>query len=348
MIIYILKTLAMNKIKYFLILLLLIINKSRAQQPYPVTDTTPVLIDGLSIGYNIKSQEVKAVGDKGDFSRYAIRFYVTNTGYDKIVRNREGFINGGNVSDQLVQFNILNATGARLTSNTAIIRAAPFNEFRYVDEKDPHTNNMEHHKKNVQVGFWIQAGQTISADEIVIVPLNQRPNVQVVYLAPPFLHEHIENANYNPGLVQNNYNSGLIQNGASIAVDMQGFLKFKNILNSTYINIQNGPPVSSPVEYGWWSAQWQLIPVQGTNYYNIQNRWRGSFLAIDRGYVGLSVNNQSPGSSWSMEPTRDPNVFMIRNVQNGYYLSIANNNLILSNMANNDFSSAWTLEQAPQ
>jgi len=335
----------MNKIKYFLILLILIINKSWAQQSYPVTDTQPVVIDGLSIGYNIKSQEVKTVGDKGDFSRYAIRFYVTNTGYDKIVRNRDGFINGGNVSAQLVQFNILNATGARFTSNTANINAIPFNEIREYDERNKQTNRMEHHKNNVQVGFWIPAGQTISVDEIVIVPLNQQPNVQVIYLALPFRHEHRD---YNPGLVQNNYNPGIMQNASSVVVNIQGFIKFKNIFNGTYINIQTGVPTSTLVQYGWLSAQWQLMPVQGTNNYFIQNRWNGSFLDTDRGYVVLSLNNQSPGSIWSMEPTQDPNVFRVKNAHSGFYLSIANNNLILSNNGMNDYSSAWRLEQAPQ
>ena len=325
----------MKMIKYSLVLFLLINNKSSAQQAYPVSDTLPVLIDGLSIGYTIKSQEVKTVGDKGDFSRYAIRFYATNTGNDKIVRNRDGFINGANVSDQLVQFNILNATGARFTSNTAILRAVPFNESRDVDEKDTRTNTIEHHKKNVQVGFWIQAGQTISADEIVIVPLNQKPNVQVVYFALPFRHEHRDDGNYNAGLVQNT---------PSVSINMQGFLKFKSVLNFTYINIQTGVPSSSSIDYGWWSAQWQLIPVPGTNYFYIQNRWKANFLDNDRGYVVVSLNNQSPGSMWSMEPTPDPNVFRFKNAKNGYYLSIAYDKLILANRSGDDLSSAWRLE----
>ena len=104
-----------NKVP-LLILFVLITKGVWGQQAYPVTDTQPVLINGFNVGYAIKSTEVKAVGDKGNFSRYAIKFYVTNTTNQPfIIPYRDGPNHPGNVSSLLAKFNILNATGARLT-----------------------------------------------------------------------------------------------------------------------------------------------------------------------------------------------------------------------------------------
>jgi hypothetical protein len=327
----------MNHKLRLLILFALIINKSWGQQSYPVTDTQPVLINGLNAGYTIKSAEVKTVGNKGDFSRYSIRFYATNTANTAIIiPYRDRWNHSGNVSDVLVRFNILNATGARLTSNVAFIKAMPYKVMTLVEEKDPHTNKIVKVNRLVQVGYYMQPGQTISVDEIVIVPLNQLPDVQAVYFGnspPP------------GGAVMYVANPGVVQNTDPPIINMQGFLKFKNGFNNTYINIQTGVPASSAINNGWWSAQWQLIPIPGTNYVNIKNRWKGNFIDTDRGYVIISLNSQSPGSMWSLEPTQDQNVFRIKNAKTGGYLSIANNNLVLSNNAGNDFPSAWQLEQ---
>ena len=329
-----------NKLR-LLALFALIINNAWAQQAYHVTDSLPLLVNGLNIGYHIKSLEVKAVSDKGDFSRYSIRFYVTNTANTAIIiPYPQGQNQPGNVSDLLARFDCLNATGARLTSKAALIKAMPYQTSTFVNEKDPHSNKMIQIKRLVQVGYWIQAGQTISADEIIIVPLNQLPNVQVVYFLgqpPPGVA-----ATYavSPVVTQNT----VVQNTAPSLINMQGFVKFKSVFNNTYINIQTGAPSSSAIKNGWWSAQWQLTPIPGTNYFNIKNRWKGNFIDTNHGNVIISLNSQSQGSMWSMEPGRGPNVFWIKNAQTGAYLSVANNNLVLSNNVNNDRSSAWQLE----
>ncbi len=194
----------MNNKLLLLTLFLFVINKSWAQQTYPVTDSVPVMINGLQIGYRIKSEEVKAVSNKGNFSRYSVSFYVTNTVNEPlIIPYRTGRNQPGNTSDLLVKFDILNATGARLTSKAALIHAMPYKTLTLVNEKDPQSNRMVQVKRLVQVGYWIQAGQTISADEIVIVPLNQRPNVQVVYFAGPVQAVVSQPYPVNPVVVQN-------------------------------------------------------------------------------------------------------------------------------------------------
>ncbi len=313
----------------------LIISRSWAQQTYPVTDSTPLLINGLQIGYHIKSQEIKAVSNKGDFSRYSISFYVTNTAnVPLIIPYRDGWNRPGNTFDLLVKFLILNATGARLTSRFALINAAPYKTYTFVSERDPQSNRFIQVKRLTQVGYWVQAGQTIAVDEIVIVPLNQLPNVQAIYFANPAAPVAPPQYVDNPGFAPNN---------APPSVNMQGFLRFKNLFNNTYINIQTGPPLSSTINNGWWSAQWQLTPVPGTSYFNIKNRWKGNFIDTNNGYIVISGNPQSQGSMWAMEATQEVNVFRIKNAQTGGYLGLANNNLILVN--NNDPGSAWRLEQ---
>ena len=169
--------------KFFIAILLLIINcKLSAQSSYVVTDKAPLTLNGLVMGYNIRSQEVKEVGDKGNFSRYALTFYVSNpTTESKIILYKEGWNPLGNISDQIAQFNCLNATGARLTSKQVIISAPPCEVLAKVKDQD-HPSTKPADSRFVQICFWIKAGQTITADVIMIVPLNEQPNVEVVYL----------------------------------------------------------------------------------------------------------------------------------------------------------------------
>jgi hypothetical protein len=158
-------------------------NSFAQAQAYDVTESSPVTINGLTMGYNIKNAEEKEVGSKGDFSRYSIEFYVTNSSPDpKILLYREGWNNNGVPNDQLAQFNCLNATGARFTSKFAIISAAPCSVMALVDDKDC-TGKVIQNKRFVQIGSWIRAGQTITTSAIVIVPLHDRPAMQVQYMA---------------------------------------------------------------------------------------------------------------------------------------------------------------------
>jgi len=329
------------KSKLLLLTLLAVsISKAWAQQVFTVTDSVPVMVNGLQIGYHIKSAEVKAVGDKGNFSRYAIKFFVTNTtNAPLIIPYAQGPNPSANGSSLLVRFNILNATGARFTSNMALINAMPLKTFTLVNQRDPQSNKIIQVQRVAQVGFQVQAGQTISVDEIVIVPLNQLPNVQAVYipggaLPPP-----------PPPPAGYAVNPAPVQSMPPPVINIQGFLKLKNVLNNTYLNIQTGMLSSSPIQNGWFSAHWQLVPVPGTNYFNIKNRWKGDFINTNGGNITISINPQSPASMWSLEPTQNPNVFLIKNAKTGSYLSMAYNNLALSNNVKNNFSAAWQVEQ---
>jgi hypothetical protein len=324
-----------------LILFLFTVNRSWSQQAIPVTDTQPVVINGLNIGYNIKSQEVKKVGDKGDFSRYAIRFYVTNVdNFPKVIHYRPGHENPDGVSDQLVLFNILNATGARLTSNAATVSAAPYN----IEVPDDRPNHDPHRDRRMkQIGFWIQAGETRSVDEIVIVPLNTQPNVQVIFTATALQAGGDYRVENRPPPRQE-YQGPPGPPPSSSTLYYNGFLKFENRYSHTFINNQTGAPACTPIEPGWWSAQWQLIPVRGSNFFHIQNKWTHVFLDVDRNYVVLSQSDQGRGAVWVFEPTNEQDVFRVKNMATGGYLCLKDQQLAVSNDFNDAYSSSWGLQ----
>ena len=315
-----------------------------AQQTFPVTDSQPAVADGLEMGYTIKSTEVKAVGDKGNFSRYSVSFYVRNTtNQGKIMLYKQGWNVLGNVSDQLAQFKCLNATGARLTTKEAIINAEACNVLALVDDKDCGTGKTQQSKRFVQIGYWIKPGQTISTGAILITPLNELPNMQVTYLASqitPLSSASIGGPDLGTGQGGPNLPPPPPDNAGN-------FTKLKNNFNNTYLNNQLGPLQSTGIDAGWWSAQWQIVAIPGSNMVNIKNRWKGNYLYVDqRGYVTYTDDYNNRAGFWTMEPTRDQNVFRFRNLMtNGYLCVDASGVVIQSKTPINNFCSGWLLEQ---
>jgi len=305
-----------------LIFLLVVGHFLKAQQAFPVTDTQPVTINGLTIGYNIKSTEVKTVSGRGDFSRYAISFYVYNIdNTPKIIRIGDGYNQPGNVSAVLAQFNILNATGYRLTSNSATISAAPYN----VDIPG---------RGLKLVGYWIQGGQSINVDEIVICPLNQLPNVQAIFVAnstlQPFEPREFEHPREQPPVVYQNAPPVVYQTAPP--ANMSGFYRIRNYAIQSFINNQNGYIASTPIDPGWWSAQWEFLPVPGTPYFYIRNRWKSNYLHQQPGErVDLVDNTSSPFCVWILEPSREPGKYRIKNAQSNFYITFAHEQVYLSN-----------------
>ena len=316
-----------------------------AQQTFPVTDSQPAVADGLEMGYTIKSTEVKAVGDKGNFSRYSVSFYVRNTtNQGKIMLYKQGWNVLGNVSDQLAQFNCLNATGARLTTKEAIINADACNVLALVDDQYCGTNKTKQNKRFVQIGYWIKPGQTISTGAILITPLNELPNVQVTYLASqitPLSSASIGGPQMVPVAGDQNMPP------PAPPADEQNFIKLKNNFNNTYLNNQAGPPQTTSIDAGWWSAQWQVEAVPGGQYMTIKNRWKSTFLYVDHlGYVTFTDNYRDRACYWTVEPTNDQNTFRFKNLMTGGYLSIAANGaLIQSRTPISNFASGWVFEQ---
>jgi len=338
----------MRKLVLIGIYMMMCICGAFAQPPvFNITDKQPALVDGLEMGYTIKSTEVKAVSGKGDFSRYSVSFYVRNTTpLGKIMLYKQGWNILNNVSDQLAQFNCLNATGARLTSKEAVINAEACNVLAIVSDCDPKKNNKN--KQFVQIGYWIKPGQTISTSAILITPLNTLPDMQVTYLAAQ-LTPLSDAAIGGPQMVQ----TPGPQNVPPPPPPSYGpggdepFIKLKNnFYNDKYVNTQQGPPQSTQITPDWWSAQWQVIRDNGPMV-RIKNRWKGTYLLVDqRGYVTLTDDFRNRASLWTMESTSDQNVYRFRNLMTNGYLSIATTGvLIQTKQPDNNFVSGWFFEQ---
>ena len=339
--------------KFILFILVLQTGSVLAQSVYPVTEPAPVNVNGLTIGYTIKSEEEKEVGNKGNFSRFAVKFYVTNaTQESKIMLYKDGFNLLGNVSDQLAQFNCLNATGARLTSKSAIIQAAPCNVMALVEDKDAAGKTVKN-KRFVQIGYWIKAGQTISTSAIVIVPLNEKPNMEVVYLGnalQPTAAAGYSN-NGNTGYSGNNGNNGYNSNQNSSPASPQatftnGFVKIRNTFTNNYINVEKGPLGCTVIDNDWYSAQWQIIPVtvNGINYYSIQNRWKNSFITIDNSGL-LSANGQSNSAMWVLETLDGGSTYTIKNATRNAALTDQNGMVQAVPLVRGQQNAKWVIEQ---
>jgi hypothetical protein len=331
----------MKKQLVITILFTLFISRIWAQSAYQVTDSQSVNLNGLTMGYKIKSEEVKAVGDKGNFSRFSVSFYVTNpTSEEKIIMYKQGWNILNNVSDQLAKFNIINATGARLTSKEALISAAPCNVLADVEDKDCATNKTTKTKRFVQIGYSIKAGQTFSATAIVIVPLNEKPNVEVTYLGN--LLQPTASASYHeppPG-----YNPNQLPPPAPGRVNLDDFIKIRNAATNTYVNVETGAPRASAIDVGWWSAQWNLTRLPGSRIYVIKNHWKDNqYLSTDTGSPGTFMNYMSDGARWVIEPIFGTNTVRIKNLGTGSFLGISQDKLSMTNNPNQG-SLEWVFE----
>lgn len=320
-----------------------------AQASYSVSDSLPIIQNGLQIGYNITNQSEKEVGSKGNFSRYVIVFYVTNTtGEAKIILHKPGWnLLNSDVSANIVQFDCINATGARLTAKTATIAAKQCNIIASVEDKDCSNNNKTvHNQRPVDIGYWIQPGETISNKQIMIVPLNERPNMRAtITLNSNSMIGSVENSSYSN--TASNYSNPSSNNTGSANMPYANaavFYRIKNFWKSTYLNNQTGPVTCSNVMDGWRSAQWQLIPVSGTNYYLLQNRAKNNFISDEMNNPNLSsMNSQSQYSMWILEPAGD-NVYKLKNVGDNTYLNVETGALRSSWVKDDAWSAKWVLE----
>jgi hypothetical protein len=319
-----------------------------AQQSYPITDSMTQTVEGLAAGYNIVNAKEKEVGNKGDFSRYSVNFYVTNTSNEaKIILNKQGFnlLGSGDASSGLVQFRCVNATGARLTSKELNLQAKPCTLQALVDDKDCSTGKVTQSRRPAQVGYWIRPGETISANTVVIVPLNERPNVTVTFFPNiTGMTGTVINNNYNYNIGNNNYNNNNNNNNGQNTPP--GFVRIKNFASNNYLHNQNGPVACTAIDNGWWSAQWEIVPVNGTNYYQIKNRWKNNFISTENNNM-ISDNGKSSNSMWLLEETgNNNNTYTIKNAANNAKLTFQDGSLkTTTSLFGNQANMQWVIEQ---
>ena len=173
MILYIMK-------KIILFSLVFTCRYANAQTANDVTEAQPYIEDGLEMGYNIVNSSTKETNST-DYSRYEVSFYVTNkSGAAKFILYSLSFLGSDDETSmkQVAKFDCVNATGARLTSKGAMIELKPF----YVTAKQTKTNcdgKTVTEKNKVQIGYFIAAGATLHEKVILLVPLNEQPQIKV-------------------------------------------------------------------------------------------------------------------------------------------------------------------------
>jgi hypothetical protein len=157
----------------------------RAQQVFELQENTPYDFNGLSYGYYITNERSKEVkGD--DYERYELSFYVTNkSGCAKLIPFKTTVLQNGQSEEiAIAEFMCKNATGKRLTAKGGKVNALPwYAQAKVYDEAAPASQSSKYKMVNVQVGYAIKNGQTLTNRVIVIVPKGEKPmiNCRTVY-----------------------------------------------------------------------------------------------------------------------------------------------------------------------
>jgi subtilisin family serine protease len=110
-----------------------------------------------------------------------------------------------------------------------------------------------------------------------------------------------------------------------------------------YIHTEGGPLVAGSIQSGWWTAQWHMEPVAGTQYYRIRNRYTGAYLHAENGPVQAgSVLSGWLSAHWELEPVQQH--FRIRNRYRGTYLNVEYGSLQLTAINASWHSAQWRME----
>lgn len=297
-------------------------------QTFEITDSMPVMLNGLKAGYEIRSVDMDS--KKDNQSRYKIYFYLTNTTNEaRIMYQNPAFLgHSGPINNNLAQFNCLNATGARLTNKMATMQLQPCKVMAKVEDKSCDGNSTTINTRLVELGYWIRPGETVSKTYPMYVPQNEKPKITVTF---------------NPEVA--NQSGVLLEAGSSQQQSQEpGFAKIKNFAFNTYLNNQPGNLQCTNIDREWWSSDWQIIPVPGTENFQIRNRWKSNFISTDNGM--LTSNGNTAAAMWTIQESNSPNLFYIKNVGNNARLFVENGMLKTSNsFISNDNTSKWVIEK---
>jgi hypothetical protein len=308
---------------------------SAAQPFFPVTDSAPAVVNGLQAGYIIAGESEKEVGKKGNFSRYKLKFYITNT------TNQAVMVTWGAPAQQtgplLVRFTCLNATGARLTSKECSLQASPYNTEVWEEGKDAHGNAIRI-KKIVNHGYGIGPGQTIATTNniIMIVPLDQRPEINAIF--SPGVGGFVTSLpGSGPPAGQTGYSAVAPQSGPSI-------VSLKNNSSGAYLNVPNGQIGCNGTDRSGYGCVWDLLPVAGTKYFQIRNKVQQKFLSVENPGL-LTDNSQSQAALWSIDQSLNSAGFRISNVMNNGVLVLQNGTVTIVSSNTQDNSAFWFVER---
>ena len=135
-------------------------------------ENTPVVSNGIEYGYAIKNEQTKSA--KGEeYSRIELTCYATNrSGCTKLYADRITFLSDES-PNLIATFNCSNANGKRLTSKSSQIKARDF----FVNARM--TENGKDVTRSVKAGYIFRNGESVKNSIIVLVPLGERPMMNV-------------------------------------------------------------------------------------------------------------------------------------------------------------------------
>jgi hypothetical protein len=162
---------------FVLLLFLLLIQHSFAQQSYDLEAGKPVTYNGIEYGFEIRNERKKDVKEES-FNRFEITVFVTNrSGCTKLMFPRRTTF-GYEDQNLLANFDCLNATGKRLTSKSGTVRATEFNTPYNTITKNAQGKDVTT-TVSVKVGHVLRNGESRTDNFIVIVPDGEQPRMKV-------------------------------------------------------------------------------------------------------------------------------------------------------------------------
>lgn len=142
----------------------------------------------------------------------------------------------------------------------------------------------------------------------------------------------------------------------SISLQAQSYIRIKNRWQKDgkteyKINIQNATVDAGATDANWWSAQWVMEKVSGSNFYRFKNRWQKDgksnyYLHNQTGKIEAGpIQSGWWSAQWSLEPVTGTKFYRIKNRwKTDQYLHIQNPTLSAGKADPNWWSAQWELE----
>lgn len=146
-----------------------------AQAMANLTEDKPYIENGIEYSYSITNAR-----DEKDYSRFEVSIFARNKSGCQLI-----YLNRGEVAQAfdgdpaaVARFECINATGRRLTSKGANLRARPFS-VPYAQPNKGADGKTTYTTIRVPAGFLLRNGETLANNIIVITPLGEKPVFKV-------------------------------------------------------------------------------------------------------------------------------------------------------------------------
>lgn len=163
---------------FFTLLFIFCVQMCYAQVIDLVENVPHTFPSGITIMYNIRSSTQRDVGKKGEFSRHEVTVTLSNDGACDWIRVFTGNERSTNASEfPVARVDCINATGFRMTSKGDDIEAQQFNAVQV--QRTTVNGKVQETRNNIHVGYALLRNERIQKNYIYIVPLNEKPKIQV-------------------------------------------------------------------------------------------------------------------------------------------------------------------------